>query len=187
MDTPQKKTHPVKALLITILVLVTVWFSGVDGFIKVLFIPGNAYKGLEYYTTGLYQRFDNSDEFEMALEHAYLLDDCTPIDFYYIDYSARDSLVHGKHADFYALDLRSDEKYHTIKAAIEEKGKFIANEGDFRLIWCDMLEGTDETQTLIAFNDNTETIRLIMITHVNERQIYDLDDMLYSRTKLVWE
>ena len=187
MDTPQKKTHPVKALLITILVLVTVWFSGVDGFIKVLFIPGHAYQGLKYYTSGLYQRFDNSDAFEMALEHADLLDDCTPIDFYYIDYSARDSLVHGKHADFYALDLCSDGRYCTIKEMVEEKGKFIENEGDFRLIWCDLLEGNAETQTLIGFNDKTETIRLIMITHVNERQIYDLDDMLYSRTKLVWE
>ena len=157
------------------------------------FTEFETYQGMDYYNSGDYKELEMGSQFIDTFLSYEVAEDCEIIDFFYRDYKPYDSIVYGKKADIYAIDLYTGEDYEAVKSYVVEEGTFfteLSKEGQTVRFY---LMPNDVAQTglfLFALEDTYGFLRFVLISDRTESDFRfnsEIRDSLDGGPSFVWD
>lgn len=132
--------------------------------------PLSVHRRVCQYTSGQYKKYEDGKVFADFTESSELVEKGEIIAFYHVNHWLRDNPIHGKHFDFFALDVQlTQEEYDKAKAAqLESFGKPY-KERDFE-VWTWSI-GEEENAYFLGFCDSSNSVKYVLITETTAREI----------------
>lgn len=132
-------------------------------------------EGLDFYENGTYLHKRKGRLFQSFVASMEFTDQCTPVDFYYLNSWLRDNLYYGKAPDVFSLEVQvhSQEAYDAIKEQADGEYEYALRMDDYESYFVaqennpiarDRLRYRTCNMMYLAFCDDDLTIRYIMIT-----------------------
>ena len=141
--------------------------------------PICVHRRVTQYTSGQYKNYEDGEVFADFTESSGLVEQGEIIAFYHVNHWLQDNPIHGKHCDFFALDLQlSQEDYDAAKASRYEKHGTPYKERDYDL-W-KWSNGDEENAFFVGFCDESNTVKLALVTEVNARDFNGTGFYLHS-------
>ncbi len=156
-------------------------------------------EGLDFYENGTYLLKRKGRLFRSYVSSMDFGDQCTPVDFYYLNSWLRDNLYYGKAPDVFSLEVQvhSQEAYDAIKEQADREYDYVLRMLDYEsyyvaqeknLIARDRLRYRTCNRMYLAFCDDDLTIRYIMITENLDDgyRVTDFQVVMDRYTSLEW-
>lgn len=140
-------------------------------------------QGMEYYNSGGYKDLEMGKQFIDTFLDYEIAAECEVIDFFYRDYKPYDSIIYGKRADIYAIDLYTGENYEEVKSFVQEKGTYFTDLSDDEQSICLYLMPNDsgkEGLFLFAMEDDHRFLRFLFISDREESDYRFNNEIRYS-------
>ena len=188
------KKHKKKIIVISSIIVGVVFLVefAIHPIIAAIFIGPVEHTGTELYTSEAYLQYKNAETFQEELNKLDFIEDCTIEHFYHSDSWPLDTLIYGRVADTFCLDLQAGANYDQIKqetlAASLETTEL--NDWDVGLIGNRLRTrnlSIYSNSFLVAFDDETETVRCILIADVSGKsKITNLVTIMIHYSGIDW-
>ena len=163
----RKKIIIISSIIVGVIFLVE---YAIHPIVAAIFIGPVEHTGTELYTSEAYLQYKNAETFQEELNKLDFIEDCTIEHFYHSDSWPLDTLIYGRVADTFCLDLQAGPHYEqieqeTIALSLETTE---LRDWDIYLISiqpCNRLQ-IYSNHFLIALNDATTTVRCVLVADV---------------------
>lgn len=147
--------------------------------------------GLQYFIDLSYTEFESGDLFSNLVRDIKFDTLGQTVDFYHVDNRMRDNPVYGKHCDVFALDVQMNHHgFQNYREEIASQNQNCGSIENFKLFLVYAFDSTEKEQgevVLIAFNEHSKVVRLILMTDkdtVTLPSVYTTT--LIENTSLMW-
>ena len=147
------------------------------------FTEFETYQGMDYYHSGDYKELEMGSQFIDTFLSYEVAEDCEIIDFFYRDYKPYDSIVYGKKADIYAIDLYTGEDYEAVKSYVGAKGTHfteLSEEGQTIHFYLMPNDSGEKGLFLFAMEDAHGFLRFVLISDRTESDFRFNSEIRYS-------